>query len=94
MQPEATLTIEVVCDECKRKPSPIARGEMFIEMSPKIDTRHPFFLCVECWMSSYTAFDGATKTTGRALEVTPPPIVVAPPVAVPASMKKTRRKTG
>lgn len=91
MQPEATLTIEVRCDECKRKPSPISRIDAFIEMEPKIDTKIRFYLCVRCWLSDYSKFDGA-KATGRVLEPTPAPMIVAPPAPV-AAPKKTRRKT-
>lgn len=84
---EAILSIEVTCDECKRKPRPTSRIDVFMEMAPRMPKDDPFYLCVGCWMTDYARFDGA-----RVVEIAPPPVVIAAPVASSAS-RKSRKKS-
>ena len=63
---EAVLSIEVVCDKCRRKRG--LKHDLFLEMAPKVGSKEPFFLCPKCWLD-YEGFDGP-KSASTIIEVT------------------------
>lgn len=90
MAPEATLSIEVVCDRCKRERNvETQRIDVFFEMKPKVeaDPAVPFYLCVKCWLD-HDGFDGPARASASVVEPTPLPVAILPP----APAKKTKNK--
>jgi hypothetical protein len=87
---EATLSIEIVCDECGR-----ARSEtdaVFLAMDPKVDTDVPFYLCPKCWVSR-DGFDGPEDARGgRVLEGNAQKVVAVAPPPRPKEVRDGRKR--
>lgn len=55
---EATLVIEMACDQCTLTPRQGAHGDVFLEMAPGPNGA-PWYLCANCW------FDGLFPNNPR-----------------------------